>query len=166
MKSIYRVMVAVLVAMAVMPLSAQETKIVPLQKKSNVKAVFQVSDAKEHEGVHKGLFYARKIMGGYAKQGVPASEIDLRLVYHSGAIPALLKDEAYRRLTDTTGPNPNKAIVAELVELGVHLEICGDTMRQKDVKPEDLLPGVNIVPGAFPRLVDLQAAGYAYIKFE
>lgn len=164
--SIVRVMTVILLALMTMPTLAEEPRIVPLQRSTDIKAVYQVSDATEHEGVHKGLFYARKVLKGYAAQGIPASEIDLHLVYHSAAIPALLKESAYQRLSGKSEPNPNVEIVAELVELGVHIEICGDTMRQKDVKKTDLLPGVNIVPGAFPRLIDLQLAGYAYIKFE
>lgn len=145
---------------------AEPPKVIPLQKTKDIKAVYQISDLAEHEGVHKGLFYARKVLGGYAKLGVPASELDLRLVYHSAALPALLKDPAYQRLTGKSDPNPNIDLIAELIKAGVHIEICSDTMRQKDVQPADLLPGINIVPAAFPRLIDLQATGYSYIKFE
>jgi len=165
-KSLYRMAIALLCAVATVPLFAQSPKVVPLQKKTDVKAVYQVSQPTEHEGFDKGLFYARKVLGGYSKQGVPNNEVDLHLVYHSAAIPALLNDATYQRLTDKKVPNPNKALVDELVQMGVHLEICGDTMQQKDVKETDLLPGVDIVPGAFPRLIDLQLAGYPYIKFE
>lgn len=144
----------------------ESPKIIKLQKTTGIKAVYQVSDLTEHEGVHKALFYANKVLNGYEKQGVKTGDIDLHLVYHSAAIPALLKDPTYQRLTGSSSPNPNAELLAKLVNKGVHIEICGDTMRQKDVKPADLLPGVDIVPGAFPRLIDLQQAGYAYIKFE
>lgn len=160
------VILATLLLFAATLVFADTPKIIPLQQTKNIRAVYQVSDATMYEGVHKGLLYARKIMRGYAKQGVPASEIDLHLVYHSKAIPALLNDATYQRLTGKPGPNPNAAILDELVAMGVHIEICSDTMRQKNVQPTDLLPGVDIVPGALPRLIDLQAAGYSYIKFE
>lgn len=167
-KTVYQILAVIMIAVvATQPMFAEEApKVIPLQQTKGIKAVYQVSDMAEHEGVHKGLFYAKKVLGGYEKLGVPGSEVDLHLVYHSAAIPALLSDSAYQRLTGKTGPNPNTAIAAELIKSGVHLEICGDTMRQKDVQPTDLLPGVDIVPAAFPRLIDLQAAGYSYIKFE
>jgi intracellular sulfur oxidation DsrE/DsrF family protein len=145
---------------------AAEPKIVPLEKTTDIKAVYQVSEPAEHEGLNKGLFYARKILGTYAAQGIPASEIDLHLVYHGGAIPALLSDSAYQRLSKKSGPNPNTALLAEVIKAGVHVEICADTMKQKNVQNTDLLPGVDIVVGAFPRLIDLQSSGYSYIKFE
>lgn len=165
-KSVYHILITILFTIAAMPLFAEAPKVIPLQKTKDIKAVYQVSDLTEHEGVHKGLFYAKKVFGGYAKQGVPASELDLHLVYHSKAIPPLLNDSAYQRLTGKSGANPNTALVAELIATGVHLEICGDTMQQNNVQATDLLPGVDIVPAAFPRLIDLQAAGYSYIKFE
>jgi intracellular sulfur oxidation DsrE/DsrF family protein len=145
---------------------AAEPTLIPLQKTTDIKAVYQVSEPTEHEGLNKGLFFARKILGTYATQGIPAGEIELHLVYHSGAISALLSDAAYQRLSKKSGPNPNAALLAEVVKAGVHVEICADTMKQKNVKNTDLLPGVDIVVGAFPRLIDLQLSGYSYIKFE
>jgi len=52
------------------------------------------------------------------------------------------------------------------VKSGVQVELCEDTLRQKGVTAGELMPGVKIVVGAFPRLIDLQLHGYAYIKFE
>jgi intracellular sulfur oxidation DsrE/DsrF family protein len=48
----------------------------------------------------------------------------------------------------------------------VQIELCENTMQQKGVKPAELMPGVKLVVGAFPRLIDLQLQGFAYIKFE
>lgn len=161
-----RFVLTLLMGLMALSAAAEGPKVIPLQKTKDIKAVYQVSDLMDHEGFHKGLAYARKLMKSYGRNGVPAKEVDLHLVYHSGAIPALLKDEPYQRLTGKTELNPNKELVAELVQEGVHLEICGDTMRQKDVKNSDLLEGIDIVPGAYPRLIELQSAGYSYIKFE
>jgi intracellular sulfur oxidation DsrE/DsrF family protein len=145
---------------------AAEPKLIPLEKTKDIKAVYQVSEPTEHDGLNKGLFYARKVLGTYTAQGIPASEIDLHLVYHSGAIVALLDDAAYQRLSKKSGPNPNAALLAEVIKAGVHVEVCADTMKQKNVQNTDLLPGVDIVGSAFPRLIDLQSSGYSYIKFE
>jgi hypothetical protein len=88
---------------------AAEPKLIPLEKTTDIKAVYQVSEPTEHEGLNKGLFYAGKILGAYAAQGISAGEIDLHLVYHGGAIPALLSDAAHQRLSKKSGPNPNTA---------------------------------------------------------
>jgi intracellular sulfur oxidation DsrE/DsrF family protein len=41
-----------------------------------------------------------------------------------------------------------------------------DAAQQNGVKRSELMPGVKLVAGAFPRLIDLQVQGFAYIKFE
>jgi len=160
------VALAALPGFAQSPTSATAPRQIPLKHTTGIKAVYQVSDLAEHDGYNKGLFYSRKLLQSYERQGVPANQVDLHLVYHSAAIPALLQDSAYQRLTGKSEANPNSSLVSDLTKMGVHVEICGDTMKQKDVQPADLLPGVDIVPGAYPRLIDLQLDGYAYIKFE
>jgi len=152
--------------MAVSGIFAAEAETIPLQVRENIRAVYQVSDDAVHDGVNRGLFYARKIIGTYRKQGIAPEEVDLHLVYHSSAYVALINVEARKRLGIENPENPNLEILAELIRDGVKVEICEDTMRQKGVTAEDLLPGVSKVVGAFPRLIDLQLQGYAYIKFE
>jgi hypothetical protein len=39
------------------------------------------------------------------------------------------------------------------------------TLKGKGWTGEDVLPGVKIVVGAYPRIIDLQLRGYAYIRF-
>jgi intracellular sulfur oxidation DsrE/DsrF family protein len=77
----------------------------------------------------------------------------------------LLKDPAYRMATGKSGENPNKKIVDELLDAGVKLELCKSTMQSHGWTEEDVLPGVKIVVGAYPRIIDLQLRGYAYIRF-
>ena len=48
---------------------------------------------------------------------------------------------------------------AALIESGVQIEICESAMKQKGVEATELLPGVKLVIGAFPRLIDLATAG-------
>ncbi len=158
--------VSFLISLSVSSASAVEPERIPLQVRENIRVVYQVSDDPLHEGVNRGLFYARKIIGSYAKQGIAAGQVHLHLVYHGTGIAALVNAEARKRLGVEKTENPNAEILAELVKSGVQVEICEDTMRQKGVAAGELMPGVKIVVGAFPRLIDLQLQGYAYIKFE
>jgi len=144
---------------------AAEPERIPLQTRENIRVVYQVSDDAQHEGVNKGLFYARKLTDTYEKQGIAADQVHLHLVYHGTGIAAVVSDAARKRLGVGTG-NPNGVLLAELLKRGVRVELCENTMQQKGVEPNELLPGVKIVVGAFPRLIDLQLQGYAYIKFE
>lgn len=99
------------------------------------------------------------------KHGIGQEQVHLHLVYHRTGIAAVVKDEARKRL-GAEAANPNAEILAELVKRGVQVELCENTMQQKGVKPSELPPGVKLVVGALPRLIDLQLQGFAYIKFE
>lgn len=144
---------------------AAEPEVIPIQVRENLRIVYQVTDDVAHDGVNKGLFYARKLINTYDKQGIAADQVHLHLVYHGTGIAAVVNDTARKRL-GVDAPNPNADILAELIRRGVQIELCENTMQQKDVKPTELMPGVKLVVGAFPRLIDLQLQGFAYIKFE
>ena len=78
----------------------------------------------------------------------------------------MVNADARRRLGADKPENPNRDIPAELVRRGVQIELCEDTMRQKNVTAAERMPSVTLVVGAFPRLIDLQLQRFAYIKFE
>lgn len=54
--------------------------------------------------------------------------------------------------------------VAELIKRGVRFVACENTMRQKSIRKEDLLPGVGTVPSGAVEVVRKQRDGYAYFK--
>jgi uncharacterized protein len=55
--------------------------------------------------------------------------------------------------------------VAALIKEGVKFVACENTMRQKSIRKEDLLPGVGTVPsGAVEVVRKQQKEGYAYFK--
>lgn len=139
--------------------------VLPLQVRQDLRVVYQVTEDLQHEGVNRGLFYARKLIDTYAAQGIAADQVRLHLVYHGTGIAALVQEAARRRLGGSAA-NPNGPILAELLRRGVRVEICDNTLQQKGIAPNELLPGVQRVVGAFPRLIDLQLQGFAYVKFE
>ena len=145
--------------------AATEPEVIPIQVRENLRIVYQVTDDTPHEGVNKGLFYARKLINTYQKQGIAPEQVHLHLVYHGTGIAAVVNEEARKRL-GAEAANPNGEILAELVKRGVQVELCENTMQQKSVKPSELMPGIKLVVDAFPRLIDLQLQGFAYIKFE
>ncbi len=139
---------------------------IPLKVRENLRIVYQVSDDKEHEGINRGLFYVRKLIDTYEREGVSLDAVDFHVVYHGTGLNALVNDATRARLDPEHPKNLNAEIIASLIKRGVKIELCADTMRQKQVTPGELQPGILRVVGAFPRLVDLQLQGYAYIKFE
>ncbi|WP_411826883.1 DsrE family protein [Luteolibacter sp. AS25] len=140
---------------------------IPIQVKKDLKIVYQVSDDKLKGESGRALVYAKKLLDTYNANDVPDEEIDLHLVFHGDAIKALVNDSTRKRLkAEGAAGNPNKSLIKELNKRGVSIELCESTMEQKEVKSTDLVDGVATVRGAFPRIINLQHLGYAYIKFE
>ncbi len=54
--------------------------------------------------------------------------------------------------------------VEALVKKGVEFVACENTMRQRSIRKEDLLPGVGTVPSGAVEVVRKQRDGYAYFK--
>ncbi|MBN8577102.1 MAG: DsrE family protein [Cytophagales bacterium] len=56
------------------------------------------------------------------------------------------------------------ALVAEWSDKGVVFAACGNTMKRKNLKPEDLLKVSTVVPSAMIELTLKQESGWAYVK--
>jgi accessory colonization factor AcfC len=136
-----------------------------LTVRHDICAVYRINNDEWAEGIGKGLLRLRGLLEDYEAMGVPASEIHICAVVHGEAAYWLLNDDAYGAFTKKTEGNPNKAIIHDLSELGVSFELCGRTMKAHGWTLNDLLPEVRIVPGALPRIIDLQLQGYAYLRF-
>lgn len=54
--------------------------------------------------------------------------------------------------------------VAEWSSKGVVFAACGNTMKRKNLKPEDLLKASTVVPSAMIELTLKQESGWAYAK--
>ena len=143
----------------------QQRQVVPIEIRKDIRVVYQVNRDEWKNGVGKPLAYLKKLSGVYDESAIPQKERHINAVFHGKAGYWMLTDEAYNTQTKTHGGNPNKAIIRELVELGMSIELCGQTMKSQGWSPDDVLPEVKIVIGAYPRIIDLQMQGYAYIKF-
>ena len=130
---------------------------------AGIRAAYDIGADDWRDGVGRGLFYLRKLLDTYDLMGVDPVGVQVSGVFHGKAGYWLLTDAAYREETGREEANPNKALIAELMKRGVSLELCSQTMLAHGWEPQDVLPGVLIVTGAYPRLIDLQLRGYAYI---
>jgi intracellular sulfur oxidation DsrE/DsrF family protein len=139
----------------------------PLQPavRGDVRVVYQVKNDAWKDGRAAGLHYLEKLARQYDSLEIGRSQRRIHGVFHGDAGYFLLKDRAYREETDESEPNPNRQLVAQLVENGIELELCKSTMQSHGWRREDVLPGVRIVVAAYPRIIDLQQRGYAYIRF-
>jgi intracellular sulfur oxidation DsrE/DsrF family protein len=146
--------------------SFEPHKVIGIEKRSNIKVVYDVKDDVWEAGVGKGLYYLRGLLESYKSLGVKPKNLKISIVLHGDAAYWLLNDQAYRDYkNDPFSYNPNQQIVKELIDHGVSVEICRVSMNAHGFQPDDLLPGVVIVHDAYTRMIDLQQRGYAYIRF-
>lgn len=55
-------------------------------------------------------------------------------------------------------------IIAELKSKGVRFVVCQNTMNQRNIKSEELIPEAEIVPAGIAEIVEKQEQGWSYIK--
>lgn len=111
-----------------------------------VKIVFDVTTA--DEATHKSAIRHVKMMA----EAYPNSEFEL--VMYSKAMNMALAD---------------KSVVADDMEQlakneNVSFKICAGTMNRYEVKEEQLVKGVDVVPDGILEIVNKQAEGWGYIK--
>lgn len=54
--------------------------------------------------------------------------------------------------------------IQELLQAGVHFQVCNNALKKFNLNTTEIAAGVEIIPAGIVGLIDLQNAGYAYIK--
>ena len=137
----------------------------PLTVNSDICAVCPIDSDEWKEGYGRGLLDLKALLADYERLGIPSWEVHISAVFHGEAAYWLLRDAAYARTPRGSLNNPNAPLVRELQSLGVSVELCAKAMEERGWTKEDVLPGVRVIPGAIPRVIDLQQQGYAYLRF-
>lgn len=76
----------------------------------------------------------------------------------------LLNDEAYNKTYGVTTGNPSRQTVEAMVNKGLALLMCQNTMKNNAWSTTDLLPGIKMVPSGVAAVLDYQARGYTYLN--
>lgn len=76
----------------------------------------------------------------------------------------LLSDTKYNQSFGTSTGNPTRATVESLINQGVDVYMCQNTMRSQNWVADDLIPGVKMVPSGVSAVVDYQMRGYRYLN--
>ncbi len=158
--------IAIPIVYAVGTSKSKQTEPLDIQTTTDIRVVYQIKTDEWKDGIGSGLHYVRKLYKAYQTMEIPASELDIHAVLQGDAGYWLLKDELYRvHAQRGNEANPNKNIVANLIDNDINIELCAQTMKKHGWNHTDILPGVTIVAGAYPRIIDLQFNGCAYIRF-
>jgi intracellular sulfur oxidation DsrE/DsrF family protein len=143
--------VAALIGLALAPaLTARPARGVgSAQEPRTLKVVVHVNFAQTtHQRV--GLANIEHILKAAGDEGLKA---EVEVVCHGDGLR--LVEKARTELADEVAAQANQ---------GVRFVACQNTMRQRSLGPEDLLPGVGTVPSGAYEVVRRQQDGYAYFK--
>ncbi len=87
------------------------------------------------------------------KKALTTQEYSVVVLANAGAVN-FMKNEGH----------PHIATIEGLMAQGVVFKACQNALNKFDLKAEQLIPGINIVPAGIVEIVDLQRAGFAYLK--
>ena len=124
------------------PAGAQPAK----GEKAMLKAVVHVNfgDAERQKHGLKNVTNMLKAEGGKA---------EVVVVCHGPGIALVVKDKS-----------PDAAEVERLIKEGVKFEACENTLKDKGIPKESLIPGVTTVPSGAAEVVRRQQDGYGYFR--
>ena len=84
-------------------------------------------------------------------------------VFHTNAGHVTLHDSAYNAERNIATGNPYKNLVADLMNRGVQIELCGATAKVHGWGNSDLLPGVKVNTDAMARTTQLVQEGFVKV---
>ncbi len=139
-----------------------------IQKRKKVKDVFAWNSAgiNKKKKLGQQVHVTRNSVNNYESiYGMKINkDFEVIAIGYSGGGRWLLTDEAYNRTYNVTTGNPTGALTVSLVERGVKVYMCQNTMRGNGWVSSDLLPGVEMVPSGAVALLDFSHQGYKYIN--
>jgi len=138
-----KIIVLVILHCCVTALFAQQSSDVVDMKKHHIVMQFMEGDSLSQATVTAQV---RNILNAW-----PNAEVEV--VCHGPALDLLMtaKSKASKALTD-------------LSSKGVIFSACNNTMKRRNIKKEELLPVVRVVPSAMIQLSSRQEEGWSYVK--
>lgn len=128
-------------------------------EKANV--VFNMNHMVLRGDVPLGMRYMDLMSAHFKEAGIQGQIIG---VFYSEAAHLTLNDKAYNAFRGVATGNPNKELIARLMQQGVQLEECAESMRNHHWTNADLLPGIKVNTGATERLIQLTQQGYVQLQ--
>ena len=131
----------------------------PLAANTVFNVSFDVMEQGEKDAVNRRFESAARFLNMHAAMGVAQENMKLAVVVHGPAIFDLTNDTVYG------GANKNADLIKLLLANGVTIQVCGQSAASRDVKTEDLLPGVKMAVSAMTAHALLQQQGYTLNPF-
>ncbi len=110
-----------------------------------IKVVFDVSDKNKVEAVFQNILNVL--------EDFDYKDIEIELVNYADSILYYLSKN-----------NPNLEKINKLLDLGVKISVCSNSMKKNEVSKDDFVFDANVVPAGIGHIIRLQNSGYLYIK--
>ncbi len=95
------------------------------------------------------------------KAGIDPGQVTSAVVVHGPAIYDIANSARYAEAYGEGVSNPNAELVAELIERGGEIWVCGVAALHRGVGDDDVLPGVQMAPAAMVAHAELQRRGFS-----
>ncbi|SFJ03331.1 DsrE/DsrF-like family protein [Phyllobacterium sp. CL33Tsu] len=125
-----------------------------------VKSVHSIGSLQFEGDLPAALFHLQLITADIANWN---AQSDVIVVFHTNAGHVTLNDAAYNASRNIATGNPYKKLVADLIDLGVKVELCGATAKVNGWGNADLLPLIKINLDAMARTIQLVQHGFVKI---
>lgn len=136
---------------------------VELKKSTSLKVAFDAISGAEKGSVNQQFDSLARFINMHVANGVPQNNIQLALVVHGGAALDVLNASGYAQKQG--GPNANIALVEALLEEGVKIVLCGQSMMGHNLSQDMLIDGVEVELSAMTAHALLQQQGYTLNPF-
>jgi intracellular sulfur oxidation DsrE/DsrF family protein len=143
-----------------MPTSGKPLHIDIPVKLTEVKTVFSIGTLAFEGDLPASIFHLQLIEGDIADWKAAAQVI---AVFHTNAGHVTLNDNSYNADRNVATGNPYNDLVADLMNKGVKVELCGATAKAHKWGNADLLPGVQVNTDAMARTTQLVQEGFVKI---
>ena len=130
-------------------------------KLDQVKAAFSVASLSFEGDLPASVFHLQLIVKDAADWNAKAETI---VVFHTNAGHVTLHDSAYNADRLVATGNPYKGLLADLMQHGVQVELCGATAKAHGWGNADLLPRIKINTDAMARMTQLVQQGFVKIS--
>ena len=126
--------------------------------------IYRISQPPNEEGnLTSGLSHIAVTINLFEWAGVPPGQMHLVGIIHGDATPAALSGEAYDRQFGRT--NPDADLIHQLVQHGVRIYVCGQSVLNHGYRREDVNQEVVFALSALSVLATHQVKGYALMHY-
>jgi intracellular sulfur oxidation DsrE/DsrF family protein len=110
-----------------------------------------------------GLSNVARMLNLHHVGGVTKDMMEVVLAIHGDATFSVLNNAAYKRKYGIN--NPDLDLIRELKVAGVQLTVCGQSLKGRNIKSEDVLREIDIATSMLTTLSTCQLRGFAVFQF-